>query len=409
MQCRCDSRVKIFIAVVCAAALPGCSDSSAPPDTVATEIELVSPAPQHGLAGRPLPDSVAVRVLDQAGAPMPNVTVRFNVTAGGGTMSPGVRQTDSRGVARAEWVLGAASEEQNATARVILSEGPGPEPADDQPLVVALQGVAIEVSETMSPMLEILGAHIRQSIDHLHALFPLNPHVASEIEARIALLKTPGLGSDILRDRRFGETAVSAMSDRTIPIIWVFPAESMRTEAAVSEVFIAAALPVLESFLTVFPANTVRLWHGFTLGNRGGGGTLMMEDRATYSNRGGALPYDAILVHELAHSYIGNESMTQFLEMYGYNVVMTGSESVSAWSATRNYDAGNEGNAGVHALLDVYQLVGPAIMSDGYRAVLPLRPPYGQPLSLEAQEAFGAVVPEHLRSAVAARLSMVGI
>ncbi len=47
--------------------------------------------------------------------------------------------------------------------------------------------------------------------------------------------------------------------------------------------------------------------------------------------------HDALNTHELAHAFMGHESLNQFLEMYAYNIIRTGSADVSAWTWTRSY------------------------------------------------------------------------
>lgn len=59
-----------------------------------------------GAPGYALDDSVAVRVTTSTGAPMANASVAFEVSAGGGAVSPGSATTDADGVARARWTLG---------------------------------------------------------------------------------------------------------------------------------------------------------------------------------------------------------------------------------------------------------------------------------------------------------------
>lgn len=65
------------------------------------------------------PDSIRAIVTDRGGAPVPNARVRFAVTAGGGTISPAIATTTARGVASAEWKLGAVAGINTATATVL--------------------------------------------------------------------------------------------------------------------------------------------------------------------------------------------------------------------------------------------------------------------------------------------------
>src|SRR5690606_34882824 len=52
-------------------------------------------------------DTVAVRLTNSAEAPLVGITVRFEVTAGNGTVSPETVRTDSTGIAAAVWTYGA--------------------------------------------------------------------------------------------------------------------------------------------------------------------------------------------------------------------------------------------------------------------------------------------------------------
>lgn len=195
----------------------------------------------------------------------------------------------------------------------------------------------------------------------------------------------------------------------SLPVTAVFPLEGMRAEAAQSVRLVASALPVLENFLdTPFSFPYVRIWHGFVLGNSGGGGTLYMEDRGTYEAvTPPGLPYDAIVVHELSHSYFRHESLTQFLELYGYNVLRTGSTDLGAWTFTRGYVPGRDANEGVHALLDVYRLIGPGAMASAFRAVRQIGPSAGEPLSAAAQQAFVDAAPPAAKADVAASVARI--
>lgn len=157
-----------------------------------------------------------------------------------------------------------------------------------------------------------------------------------------------------------------------------------------------------------FPASVIRLWYGFIVGNRGGSGSLHMEDRESYEARMTAfmVPYEVTLVHELSHTYISHESLDQFLELYVYNMIHTNSQNVQEWVFKRDYVASRASNEGIHALLDVYQLIGPEAMANAYRAVYPLRPPYG-PLSNECKQVFIDQAPSALKGRVSDKMAKV--
>jgi hypothetical protein len=255
-----------------------------------------------------------------------------------------------------------------------------------------------------------LDTYISRALADVQASLPRNPHLTSQLQAKIAMLSQPGLASEISRNRHYAEGSVTSRSGVTIPVVTIFPLAGMRVEAEASVRELERVAPLLENYLaTAFPYSVIRIWYGFVIGNSGGGGSLFMEDRTTYDARTSAdrLPYDAILAHEHAHSYVSNEAMTQFLELYAYNLIRTGSRDVQAWPFTRAYVAFSSSNINVSSLLDVYQWIGADGMSRGYQAVLPLRPPYGSPLSEAVKQAFAATVPEALRAQVHAKLSTI--
>lgn len=274
---------------------------------------------------------------------------------------------------------------------------PTPTPATTPP--------AGSLSATVTTMLDALPAHITSVLAENQDLLPRNPQSASYIQAKIAMLQDPNLATAIRNDRRWAESASSR-----IPIACVFPLESMRSEANLAVTTLEPVLPLLEEFFAKsFPTPAVRVWYGFKIGNTGGGGAIYSEDRTTYETRTGPnrLPFDAILSHELGHSYIGNESLDQFLELYTYNVIRTASRVPSAWTFVRNWVPGLATNQDVAAMLDVYQLIGDDAMVRAYRAIQPLNPPYGSPLSSTVIQTFvDQVLPEH-RSQVTDKLRRV--
>lgn len=87
----------------------GCSDDSSPLNVVPatpTGAEALQGESQVGTVGASLPDTIAVRVTDRYGNPVPGVSVDFSDVSGDGSLEPASPETDSTGVARAEWTLG---------------------------------------------------------------------------------------------------------------------------------------------------------------------------------------------------------------------------------------------------------------------------------------------------------------
>ncbi len=76
------------------------------PDEAVASVEVRSGEDQWALAGHALPDSVSVRVTDEAGRPVRGASVRFQPEAGSGRVDPSETATDSLGLAAAVWTLG---------------------------------------------------------------------------------------------------------------------------------------------------------------------------------------------------------------------------------------------------------------------------------------------------------------
>jgi adhesin/invasin len=76
------------------------------PSDGAAGIRIVQGDDQVGAPGRPLPDLLVVRLLDQAGNPISGHQVAWVVTAGGGSVTPATGRTGDAGFASAEWTLG---------------------------------------------------------------------------------------------------------------------------------------------------------------------------------------------------------------------------------------------------------------------------------------------------------------
>jgi Bacterial Ig-like domain (group 1) len=97
----------------------GGSGLTLPGDISAAVISIKDGNNQNGSAGAPLPDSLVVEVLDQRGEPAANQRVSFALEQdlpGAGVTA--VSLTDSDGLAKAEWVLGATTGLQAVIASV---------------------------------------------------------------------------------------------------------------------------------------------------------------------------------------------------------------------------------------------------------------------------------------------------
>ena len=252
-----------------------------------------------------------------------------------------------------------------------------------------------------------LGPMIDHSIQYNGELLPRNPHLASYIQAKKAMLEEPDLIDKILGGGFFSETAVESMDGRSIPSMIVFPADTMRPGAIADLARSGQIIQVLEGFLDApWTRPWVRNWYGFQMGHRGGGGTIFMEDRGTYAARGGGTLshlHDGILAHELAHTYIGHEWLTQFLHLYVHNFLETNSEDVNQWVYfnLENYVSFSPENHGWRVLLDIYQLIGPPAMGRAYHDLYLMGVPYGSELSPAARQTFIDQAPASVRNQVA--------
>ena len=265
------------------------------------------------------------------------------------------------------------------------------------------------LSTNLTQMLNGLVAYITSVTAENQASLQNNQQFRTQYQAKISALQSPTLFADIINGRRWHEGQAASSIGPAIPIAMIFMLDGMRAEAADGMRVLETAAPVLEEFFNVpFPTGRLRVWYGFKVGSNGGGGGLWVEDRTTYQSRGPVpLIYDAMLIHEMAHSYMLNEAMNQFLELYAYNVPRTGSTDATAWSFTRSWTPGLSTNQGSAALLDVYQLIGHDAMRNAYRAVYPLRPQYGLPLTAAMIEAFLSQVPAEHQAIVAAKLATI--
>jgi hypothetical protein len=85
----------------------------------AAALAAAGPTSFSGTAQDPVADSLAVRVADRFGNPVPGVAVTWESTTGGGTLSPASSVTGPSGIARSRWTLGAQVGTQSARATAV--------------------------------------------------------------------------------------------------------------------------------------------------------------------------------------------------------------------------------------------------------------------------------------------------
>ena len=265
------------------------------------------------------------------------------------------------------------------------------------------------LSSSLNTMMLELVWYLGYSLDNCQSQLPRNPWVQAQIVAKILMLANQNLAVDIVTGKRWNETKVTSIDGHAITVSSVFPTESMRSENADVLARVAPIMPLLEHFYNLpFASSTVLVWYGFALGSSDGGNTLNAEDRSGYIARNGPSPYDAMLPHELGHSFMPHESLNQFFELYAYNLLAGATTDPATWTWTRGWVPGASSNTGVAALLDVYVMIGLDGMQRAYRAIYPLRPAYGAPISSAVIDAFVATVPTAQQDAIRVKLNAVG-
>ena len=115
------------------------------------------------------------------------------------------------------------------------------------------------LTPALTSMLEGLSAYISQALQTNQDLLPRNPQSTSQLQAKIAMLQNPSLGADIINGRRWAEGQATSMNGRVIPIVTVFPVESMRNEAT-EAVHPRHVMPMLEASSTHRSRARIRVW-----------------------------------------------------------------------------------------------------------------------------------------------------
>jgi len=114
-------RIAAPLSIAILAAGCGGGDGPTPPPpqpALPAAIAPTSGSGQQGAAGLALPIPLVARVTDAQGRPLAGVNVTWQVTAGGGTITPTSAATDAAGEARAQWTLGTTAGANAATATI---------------------------------------------------------------------------------------------------------------------------------------------------------------------------------------------------------------------------------------------------------------------------------------------------
>lgn len=264
----------------------------------------------------------------------------------------------------------------------------------------------------VNQMFEMLPFYIKESVSYNQNLLERNPHLASQINTKNQMLQNPSLQSEIIEGYYYSADKVKSIDGRIIHLSSVFAMPGLRAESDQSIKSIKSALPIIENFMsTAYPFNEFYEWIGFRIGNSNSGNFIDMWEKESYDEVASTLsnpfPYESVLLHEFSHGYIGNEGLNQFLHIYLYNMVHTNSPDINSWIYLQGYTAFQESNIWVHALLDIYQLIGHDNMSKAYKILYSLKPPYGSSLSNECQQVFIDLAPTSVKEQVAAKVAKI--
>lgn len=265
------------------------------------------------------------------------------------------------------------------------------------------------ISLSVRGMLQSVATYIVSAYAEMQANRPNNPHLETQYRTKLTMLAEATLIAQIFNGRQWVEGTAST-GHGAVPVAAVFPSLAMQAECVATVRLAESYLPVLvEFFHEPFPTGELEIWYGFKIGASGGGGALYLEDRTTYEGRWSAPMgrFDPMVAHEIAHTYMGNEALTQFLEIYTYNVARGAGVNVAAWTETRGWTPVTPSTYGATHPLDIYHRVGFDVMRRAYRAIRPLRPAYGQPLSAAVIAAFLSEVPAEHREFVEAKLRLI--
>lgn len=135
-----------------ALALGACAAETSSP-AVADHFEVLAGGAQTGAYGRALDSLIVVRLVDDRGAPMVGVPVRWSVITGGGRLDPVTAVTGPDGLAMGRWIMGSTPEDP----RLQVSAA-GLPPLDIVAQVAVLRATAVAVSGSAACVLDPLGA-----------------------------------------------------------------------------------------------------------------------------------------------------------------------------------------------------------------------------------------------------------
>jgi hypothetical protein len=115
------------LALASAFVVTACAERSAtaPSGMIHVTLSIAAGNTQKGPVNVALPTALRVQVLNTAGAPVPNVVLRFVVTSGGGSVPDSTVTTGADGYAKEQWTLGPRLGPQTLQARAATADTGG--------------------------------------------------------------------------------------------------------------------------------------------------------------------------------------------------------------------------------------------------------------------------------------------
>jgi hypothetical protein len=216
-----------------------CSDATGVRIGPPASVERLGTVPAELVAGSSLPDSLVVRVLDEAGNVVPGVAVTWSVTAGGGAASPRNSETNASGEARTVWALGTAAGENTLEARV-----PNIAPAVFSTRVVAGDPASLVV---------VSGNHqkgvVGSALDHSLVVRVVDRHGNAARDVGIAWSVTGGGGS-VSGESTVTDAAGEAGASWTLGTVAGAHSMEARTEGLAVASFVATATSGAPAIIT---------------------------------------------------------------------------------------------------------------------------------------------------------------
>ena len=175
-----------------------------------------------GAPGRPLATAITFEAVDGDGRPVPGAVVVWTVAGTNGRLDEAAGATDSRGQARALWVLGTkASEGQQLTAQVAVGKHRASATVSAIAQPVEVRSIAFSAHDTTLVRLGVAVQMAVQATDPFGNKFV--PSGVRYVSLDTSLCVVDSLGSVSARKRGFGR--IVALAGSAADTAWVHPTQ----------------------------------------------------------------------------------------------------------------------------------------------------------------------------------------